>query len=276
MEPSRDVTVTVLGVPDADAELAADRLTQVGAFAVEERDAGGGRVELRAVLGDDHESVRTGLGALPADWSLHLERIDAAPLETWRQFAEAVRVADDLVIRPAWIDPLGDPGVIEVAIEPGSTFGLGDHPTTSLSAAAVARSVAAGDRVLDVGCGSGVLSIVALLAGAGHATAIDIAETSPSVVRDNAGRNGVSERITASTTPLEQVSGSYDLVVANILAPTLVALASDLRRVARRTLIVSGILADRHDHVLEALRPMHPVRTDVLDGWAAVELRVQP
>jgi ribosomal protein L11 methyltransferase len=275
MAPSRDVTVTVLGVPAGDAELAADRLTQAGAFAVEERAAGDGGVELRAVLGDDHESVRARLGPLPVGWSLHLERIDAEPLDTWREFAEPVRVSDDLVIRPAWLDPLDAPGVVEVAIEPGSTFGLGDHPTTRLSAAAVARTVTTGDRVLDVGCGSGVLSIVALLLGAEQATAIDIAETAPAVVRANADRNGVAARVTASTTPLEQISGSYDVVVANILAPTLVALAPDLRRLAGRTLIVSGILADRHDHVLEALRPMCPVRSDVLDGWAAVELRAQ-
>lgn len=269
--------MTVLTVPSADAELAADRLTLAGAFAVEERATSDDRVELRAVLGDLDDVIGARIGVLPDGWSLQTERIDAAPLETWRQFAEPVRVTDRFVIRPAWVAPLGVDGVHEIAIEPGSTFGLGDHPTTRLAAAALLRSVSPGDRVLDVGSGSGVLAVVALLAGAGHATAIDIAETSPAVVLDNARRNGVERSISASTTPLELVQGAYDVVVANILAPTLVALAHDLRRVTAGggTLIVSGVLADRHAHVLEALQPMRPTRTDVLDGWAAVELRSQ-
>ena len=100
-----------------------------------------------------------------------------------------VPIADDLVVRPAWLPPLDQDGVTEVSIEPGATFGLGDHPTTRLSAAAVWRVRPAPDRVLDVGTGSGVLAIVAALAGARSVTAIDIADVSPDVVRDNATRN---------------------------------------------------------------------------------------
>jgi ribosomal protein L11 methyltransferase len=105
--------------------------------------------------------------------------------------------------------------------------------------------------------------------------AIDIADVSPAVVAANAARNGVADRIDASTMPLADVGGTYDFVVANILAPELVALAPDLRRVTARTgtLVVSGVLADRYDHVLAALAPMQPVSVDELDGWAAVVLR---
>lgn len=268
------VAVTVLSVPASDVELAADRLMAAGAFAVEERAAVGERIELRAVLADTADDSMERIGAVPSTWSLHVERVEGEPLDTWREFAEPIAITGDLVLRPAWLDSIGGRGVTEVAIEPGATFGLGDHPTTRLSAAAVWRCAGDGARVLDVGCGSGVLAIVAALAGARAVIAIDVAPPSPEVVAANAARNGVSDVIIASNTALADIDGTFDLVVANILAPTLVALAGDLRRVTAESgaLIVSGVLADRHDHVLDALRPMRAVRTDVLDGWAAVEL----
>lgn len=268
------VRVTVLTVPAADAELAGDRMMQAGAFAVEERDLGDARVELRASLADALPVAIERLGTLPDDWSVRIDEVDATPADTWREHALPIEVVDDLVIRPAWLPPIARPGVVEVAIEPGAAFGLGDHPTTRLSAAAVWRSVSDGDTVLDVGCGTGVLAIVGVLAGAQRAVGVDIAEAAVPVTIDNAARNGVAGRITVSTTPLERVEGSYDVVVANILAPALIALADDLQRVVSPggRLIISGILAERHDHVLAALAPMLPARTTTLDGWAAVEL----
>ena len=268
------LSVTVVTVPAADAELGADRLMQAGAFAVEERAAAGGMVELWAVLGESQPATGARLGELPATWSLRTESVDTTPADTWREHVVPVPIADDLVVRPAWLSPL-DHGVTEVVIEPGATFGLGDHPTTRLSAAAVWRMRPAPDRVLDVGTGSGVLAIVAALAGARSVTAIDIADVSPDVVRDNAIRNGVADRIAASTTPLAEVDGTFELVVANILAPQLIALASDLRRVTASggSLVVSGVLASRYDHVLAALAPMEVVDVNELDGWSAVELR---
>ena len=270
-----NLPVTVVTVPATDAELGADRLMQAGAFAIEERAHVGGMVELWAVLGGSEASTAARLGALPAGWSLRTESVDPTPADTWRDYVVPVPIAGDLVVRPAWLPALDQDGVTEVAIEPGATFGLGDHPTTRLSAAAVWRMRPAPARVLDVGTGSGVLAIVALLAGAQSATAIDIADVSPAVVTDNATRNGVADRILASTAPLAEVDGTFDLVVANILAPQLIALAADLRRVTGPggALIVSGVLVGRYDHVLAALAPMQLVEVDELDGWAALQLR---
>ncbi len=270
-----NLSVTVVTVPAADAELGADRLMQAGAFAIEERSAGAGTVELWAVLGESEAATAARLGALPTEWSLRTESVDPTPADTWRDHVVPVPIAASLVVRPAWLPALDRDGVTEVAIEPGATFGLGDHPTTRLTAAAVWRMRPAPARVLDVGTGSGVLAIVALLAGAQSATAIDIADVSPAVVIDNAARNGVADRIVASTTPLAEVDGAFDLVVANILAPQLIALAGDLRRVTHPggALIVSGVLAGRYDHVLAALAPMQLIGVDELDGWAALQLR---
>jgi ribosomal protein L11 methyltransferase len=268
------VAVTVLRVPAEAAELAADRLMAAGAFGVEERTADDGGIELRADLGDDSGVVRRRLEGTPSAWHWHIELVDAVALDTWRDHATPIRIAPDLVIRPAWLSPLDEPGVVELVIEPGRAFGLGDHPTTRLSAAAVWRAVQRGDTLLDVGCGTAALAIVGLLGGAGHAVAIDVAEPAVVAARDNAGRNGLADRIDASTTPLCEVAGEFQLVVANILAPTLVALADDLRRCTAPSgrLIVSGVLAGAFDHVVAALRPMRVDTVTELDGWAALEL----
>lgn len=271
------VRVTVLTVPAADAELAADRMMTAGAFAVEERDVAGRSdvVELRGSLADALPVAVERLGALPDGWSVRIDAVDATPSETWRDHAAPIRVGDDLVIRPAWLAPIGDPGSVEIAIEPGAAFGLGDHPTTRLSAAAARRLVTPGATVLDVGCGTGVLAIVALRFGAARATGVDIAEAAVPVSLDNAERNGVAGRLTVSTATLDSLDGPFDLVLANILAPALVALAPELVRLTAPAgrLVISGVLAGRHDHVLAALAPMEVVSTDTLDGWAATELR---
>jgi ribosomal protein L11 methyltransferase len=132
-----------------------------------------------------------------------------------------------------------------------------------------------GCSVLDVGCGSGVLAVGACVFGAGHAVGVDIAPAAVPVTIANAQANWVADRVEVSTTDLADVEGSYDVVLANILAPTLVALAADLRRVVAPggALVVSGILASAHAHVLAALLPLRPVATDELDGWVAVTLR---
>jgi len=262
------IRVTELRVPIDDLELAADRLWQAGAPAVEEFVEGDLGVARSVLAADDATSIAR-LGALPRGWVVrHFDR-PTEPAETWRQFAAPIVVSPTLTIRPAW---LPGPGV---AIEPGASFGLGDHPTTRLTARAVERLVGPETSVLDVGCGSGVLAIVAALRGAAPVVAIDIAEAAREATVENAARNGVGDRIDVSTRPLGDVAGRFDVVLANILAPTLIALAPDLRRVLSPdgALVVSGILAEAHDHVLAALAPLRRVSTDQLDGWAAVELR---
>jgi ribosomal protein L11 methyltransferase len=105
--------------------------------------------------------------------------------------------------------------------------------------------------------------------------AIDISPASVPVTRHNATLNGVADRVDVSTTPLAEIEGAFDVVVANILAPTLIELAPDLARLTARggSLVVSGVLDGRFDHVVAALTPLQAVRVDRLDGWAAVTLR---
>jgi ribosomal protein L11 methyltransferase len=288
----------VLTVPAGEAELASDALWTLGVLAVEERDVdaadaghpGGSSgidaltwVELWTSLGDDADEIARAAEAFPKRWRWRIVEIDPSVADTWREHARPTWVEHDLVVRPAWVelDDLGpvvrgdSGGTLVIAIEPGSTFGLGDHPTTVLSLRALRRAVFHGATVLDVGAGSGVLAVAAAHFGAVRCDAIDISPASPAVVEANALDNGVSGVVRASTTPLADVGESYDVVVANILAPTLVELADDLRRVTADdgVLVVSGVLADRHDHVTAALAPMHLVDRATSEGWAALTFR---
>jgi len=266
--------IVALTVPGEVAELAADRLWAAGAQAVEERDAGDGRVELRTSLGSADLVAGARLGEIPLEWSLDFIEVDPLPAETWREFARPIMVSDLLVIRPAWHETAGRPDGLDVAIEPGGSFGLGDHPTTRAVAAVVDDLARPSQHVLDVGCGSGVLAIVAAMRGAARVVAIDIAEAAREATEDNALRNGVADVVEASTTALGDIDGRFDLVLANILAPTLVAMAPDLQRVTAEhgRLVISGVLTGGYDHVVEALEPMRVIASRDVDGWSAVTL----
>jgi ribosomal protein L11 methyltransferase len=263
----------VVSVGREQVEIAADELWSLGVVAIEERAlVDGETIELWTSLGDDIAAVGAALESLR--WAWRFEEVDEAVSDTWRQHAEPTWVANNLVIYPSWLPApeLGD--ALAIGIEPGATFGMGDHPTTVLSMRALRDVVRVGARVLDVGCGSGVLAIAACLFGAEHADAIDISPASVPTTSRNAEWNGVADRVAVSTTPLAEMDGTYDVVVANILAPTLIDLADDLQRSLAPTgvLIISGILAERHQHVLDALAPLVAIGHSDLDGWTAITL----
>lgn len=269
-----------------DVELVSGLLWGLGVRAIEERTMPGDSIELWTAVGQDRASIERAATALGGRWPHRLVEVSTAGSDTWREFAAPVWIDGRLLIMPAWqsldADGHGDHGIdtadesaIVVRIEPGGAFGLGDHPTTRASLRAVARLGIAGTDVLDVGCGTGVIAVAAALFEARSVRAVDIAAAAVEATLDNARRNGVREQIAVDATPITDLDDDYDVVVANILAPTLIAMADDLRRVTRPGghLVISGILADAHDHVLVALSPMQVERTDVDDGWACVTLR---
>jgi ribosomal protein L11 methyltransferase len=265
----------VVSVDPAEAELAADALWALGVVAVEERATANGTVELWTSLGDDQSVIEEAVAGFSASWRWSIVEVDEGVADTWRNHAVPVRVAEDLVVCPAWIDPPAVGEATVLFIEPGSTFGMGDHPTTIESLRALRRHIRPGARVLDVGCGSGILAIAAVRLGASAAHGIDISPAAVPTTRDNARRNGVDGAVTASTEPLADIRGTYDIVLANILAPALIDLADDLRRVLADdgVLVVSGVLADRNDHVCAALSPLRVVERDESNGWVALSLR---
>jgi ribosomal protein L11 methyltransferase len=269
----------VVAVPSSESELASDALWALGVVAIEERDTQAGiddhYVELWTSLGDDGAAIAHAAEGFPARWRWRLVEVDESVADTWRAHVTPTWVADDVVICPAWIPFAERAGVTVVRIEPGATFGLGNHPTTVLTMRALRASLFPGATVLDVGCGSGVLAVAACAFGAGRVDAIDLSPAAVSATEDNAVRNGVGGQIDASTKPIEDLADTYDVVLANILAPALIAMATDLRRLLAPAgvLVISGVLADRFDHVLEALAPLQTIVVDELEGWAAVTLR---
>ena len=266
----------VVTVPVTDVDIASDALWQLGVRAIEERvGAADDVVELWTAVGDDDPAIERAGRALGERWPWTVIDVIEATADTWREFAQPMWVDESVVVVPAWQDHAVGDGVVAISIEPGGAFGLGDHPTTRLSLRAARCQLADGSDVLDVGCGTGVIAIMAAMLGAGVVRAIDVASAAAEATRDNAVLNGVADRIEVDTARAADLDATFDLVVANILAPTLIELADDLRRLTRPDgrLVISGILAERHDHVLAALAPMMVERVDTLDGWVAVTLR---
>ena len=260
--------LAVVRVEVADAELAADALWCRGATAIEERSGPDGAVELVAEL-----SALGSIDDLP--WPVEIVEADDSWWDAWRPFARAVRAGDHLVVQPPWAPHLPErAGDLVVLIDPGRAFGSGAHPSTLLALAALEALVLPGSTVLDVGCGSGVLAVGAARLGAGRVVAIDIDPAAHEATLDNAARNGVAVQVSAS--PVGAVTGRFDVVVANLLAPTLVELAVPLgERVGEHgSLVVSGLLPQQTERVFAALAPLLVVGQAELDGWVAATLAV--
>ena len=269
----------VVTAPASESELAADALWALGVVAVEERDVGLGTedhlIELWTSLGDDVDAITRAAEAFPKRWRWRIVEIDPAVADTWRRHARPSWVERDLVVVPAWVPFEPDAGVTALFVEPGASFGLGDHPTTVLSLRATRAALFPGATVLDVGCGSGVLGIAACRLGASRAECVDTSPAAIEATRDNARRNGVDAQVAVSTTPLAELDGPFDVVVANILAPALIELAPELRRLVSPSgvLVISGVLAGRHEHVVAALAPLRVIDEQHREGWAALSLR---
>ena len=190
----------VVLVPAADRELAVDHLFRLGVSAVEERESDvDGRVELWTEVGDQPASVSDAATSLAAGWSWRSVEIDESVARSWREFAAPTWVTDDVVIVPSWLGDTavaaGTAAVLAIAIDPGAAFGMGDHPTTQLTLRAMLDEIRLRERrplrVLDVGCGSGVLAIGAALRGATSVVGIDISTAAVEATTSNSVANGV-------------------------------------------------------------------------------------
>jgi ribosomal protein L11 methyltransferase len=263
------VPVVELEVDASEAELAADALWQASPSAVSEVAAGHGRVRLIADVAD--------VGRIPGSWDVRaIEPDSAAHLDAWRAWARPLRAGRRVLVQPAWIaqDAVG-PDDLVVRLDPGRSFGSGSHPSTRLVLAGLEDELQPGDRVLDVGCGSGVLAVAACLLGAAGATAVDVDPEAPAVTRGNAAANGVGPLVDASNDPVEAVVGTFEVVVANIGLRVLRELAGSIRaRVAPGGLLVlAGLLDAQADEVVTAYRPCVEVSRRSSEGWTALLLR---
>lgn len=174
---------------------------------------------------------------------------------TQAQF-QPTQVSERLWIVPTWHD-LPDENAINLRLDPGVAFGTGSHPTTHLCLQWLDAHVCPSDRVLDYGCGTGILAIAAKLVGAAEVLGTDIDPQAVEAACDNAVMNGVDARFVL---PDDMPEGTFDIVVANILANPLKVLAPALlgRVKPHGTLVLSGVLAAQADDVIAAYRAVDP------------------
>ncbi len=174
---------------------------------------------------------------------------------SWKKYYKPTKLGSKIVIKPSWEDYSINHGEIVIEMDPGMAFGTGTHETTAMCAEMLEKYIQCGSTVLDVGCGSGILSIIATKLGAGQGVGVDIDENAVRISRENAKRNCVDHRIEFRHGDLlEVVYEEYHIVVANILAEVIVDLAKDIKKCMKEygTFIASGIIQDKEDVVMKA------------------------
>ncbi|GIV63551.1 MAG: ribosomal protein L11 methyltransferase [Bellilinea sp.] len=188
-------------------------------------------------------------------------------MAAWREHYRPIPIGEKLMILPAWLNPADDQR-IPIKIDPSMAFGTGTHPTTQLCLALLEKHLKAGDAVIDIGCGSGILSIAAVKLGAGRVVAVDIDQAAIRSTRENAALNGVAEQIESGVGSLGEILRGYyslrraSLVLANILAPVIIrmfgeGLADTLTKGGK--IILSGIL-DEQSPAVEAEAEMYGLK----------------
>ena len=181
----------------------------------------------------------------------------------WKQYYRPMEVGRRLLILPEWEPVPEDASRVPLRLDPGLIFGTGSHPTTRMCLEAVEDLAPEAEKVLDLGCGSGILAIAALLLGAKSALGCDIDEAAPRIAGENAALNGVKDRLTvlAGDATADEglraaIGGEYDVVFLNIVADVILRLLPDIPHWLRRggTLIVSGVIEGREGEVADALK----------------------
>lgn len=182
----------------------------------------------------------------------------------WRQYFKPLYVGDNIIIKPHWEEVKDAEGKLVFEIDPGLTFGSGQHETTRMCVEALEKLVKKGNRVADLGCGSGILSVISLLLGAEYAYAVDIDPNCEKIAYENAALNNVSKavykvecgNVLTDTKLSERLSREkYDIVVANIVADVIIPLSQKVRSFMKEGgyFITSGIIDFRKDEVENAL-----------------------
>lgn len=204
----------------------------------------------------------------------------------WKKYFKPFAVGDKIVIRPSWEEYNDDGNKTVLKIDPGHVFGTGTHETTQLCIELIENYLKKDDMVLDIGCGSGILSIASLLLGAKYADAVDIDPNAIDIAYTNAGMNDigretydvVSGNILEDEDLNEKYSGKkYDVVEANIVADVIIALTDKIPQYIEDggVFISSGIIVERLDDVLEALKGhgFEVLEVKKKKGWSAIASR---
>ena len=212
---------------------------------------------------------------------------DADWENNWKQYYKPMEIGERLLVIPQWeqedpkVRKALEGGRVPLILEPGLTFGTGSHATTRLCLTALEKAVRGGEKVLDLGCGSGILSIAALKLGAASALAVDIDDKCLDIAHENAAMNGIGRDtytvkvgdILSDEALRAEIGGDYDVVLANIVADVIIGLGPMVRSLLRENgvFLCSGIIDTRAEEVADKLRQagLEILDTRSSEGWYA-------
>lgn len=235
--------------------------------------------EIEPAMKDLKQRAKTGEFGHEADFGslrvcLSLED-DAEWKDRWKEYFKPARISDSIVVKPTWEEYKKKDGDLVIEIDPGMAFGTGTHETTSLCVKMLEKYQKQSDKVLDVGCGSGILSIAAALLGAEDVLGIDIDPVAVEVAAENIALNGVGKTARSQTGDLTKgIDYKADIVVANLMADLVMMLADDVAGHMNKDglFISSGILVEKEVQVAEYLRSrgfgIREIRED--GGWCCI------
>ncbi|MBP1537972.1 MAG: 50S ribosomal protein L11 methyltransferase [Ruminococcus sp.] len=233
------------------------------------------RAELNALKQSDEQSE---FGRLVCELK-NIREQDWA--NNWKQYFKPLCVGEKLLIKPSWESVSENETRRILEIDPAASFGTGQHNTTQLCLELLEQNISQGDSLLDLGCGSGILSIAAILLGAQRATAVDIDENSVKIAAENAQKNNIPSgsytalagNIITDKALAEKIGTGFDVVCANIVADVLIAMSGLFAGFLKKggKLVVSGIIEPRRDEVLEKIQSsgFELVQTRQKDDWVA-------
>ncbi|NLI60223.1 MAG: 50S ribosomal protein L11 methyltransferase [Clostridiales bacterium] len=193
----------------------------------------------------------------------------------WKKYFKPKKVGSRIVIKPSWEQYSPEEGDLVLELDPGMAFGTGTHETTILCVQALENYIDPTTKLLDIGCGTGILAIAGLLLGAKNAIAVDLDLDAVRISRENAQRNHVHDNIQVIHGDLmDKVEGRFDVVVANIIADAIIKMSKDIKRylTANGVFIASGIILDRIEDVKRAINEagLSIIDIETMGEWAVV------
>lgn len=205
---------------------------------------------------------------------------DAEWKDNWKEYFKPAKITDKIVIKPTWEDYERAEDELVIEIDPGMAFGTGTHPTTSLCVRFLEKYIEPGkDAVLDVGCGSGILSIASALLGAKDVLAVDIDPVAVEVSKENVELNRLSSKIRVSEGDLTKgLHEKADIVVANLMADLVMMLSKDVAAhlTGKSIYISSGILIEKQEEVVAAIEECGFQILDIMEEgeWCAIAAQI--
>ncbi len=198
--------------------------------------------------------------------------------QTFKASIEPFRVGERFLVRPTWNEGEPQPDDLVITIDPGMAFGTGTHETTTLCLEGLEETLIPGERVLDMGTGTGILAIGACLLGAGFVYGVDVDEQAVAAAKENVEMNGVSDRVLISGEKVGQIiDRPVDGIVVNIVAEVIEAVMDEMDAVLRPGgwIVASGILKEKRDHLLALweARGMRLVQGKTMGDWCSLILR---